>query len=255
MKRAWGLPSPSDLSQDLGTVSSVSFPVPQNRRAGNISLALIPLALLGITCGFSLVQRAAASIAHPEKFANRYGKMTTDEAQKTATTLCTELTGSPASVADVSRQCAYSWKRQIMVREWNVLCDSSQGQFLVRINADSRRVYAINRMDATSSAVPDGSKTADGAIFKPQEELPVSQTLAEERAREYLRIVGVPSKGLTQMQFRNQHIQAPGSDEAASQWNFTYRRSVPGLGKRLLKVSVNGETGTLEHVWNPVLAL
>jgi hypothetical protein len=221
------------------------------RNRSLFSLALIPVALLGITCGFSVVQRAAAAITHSDKAENVFGHMSMDEAKQSASKLCTELTGSPATATDVSRQCAYSWRRHSMVREWNVMCDSSEGQYLVRINADSRRIYAINRMDNPATGKGASADSAEPLT----EPILMTRTLAEERALKYLQIVGVPSQGLTQLEFTNPHYETSSSEEAIPQWNFTYRRSVPGLGKRLLKVSINGETGGLEHVWNPVFAL
>jgi hypothetical protein len=219
------------------------------------SPALAPIALLGITCGFSLVHRAAAAMTHSVKADSRFGNMSMDEARKAASVLCSQVTGSSAAVADVSRQCAYSWRRQTMVREWNVTCNSPQGQYLVRINADTRRIYAINRMDIPSVAASDGKTTHSELSPSLTEPIIMTRTLAEERAKEYLRIVGVPSKGLNEMELTQPEFQPAGSGDGVPQWNFTYRRSVPGYGKRLLKVSINGETGGLEHVWNPVYAM
>lgn len=218
--------------------------VPERRNQNRplLSLALAPLAILGITCGFSLAQRATAAITCSDKAENRFGHMSIDQAKQAAIQLCSELTRSEVTVTDISRQSAYSWRRHSMVREWNVTCDSSAGQYLVRINADTRRVYAINRMDTVSAPI------LTEPIF-------LTKTRAEERALAYLRIVGVPSEGLTQLNFSNQTMQAAGAEDLIPRWNFTYRRSVPGLGERLLKVSINGETGRLEHVWNPVFAL
>jgi hypothetical protein len=209
--------------------------------------------MLGIACGFSLVQRATAAITHSESASRYFGNMSSDEARQAADELCTEITGSTVTTLDVSRQSAYSWRRQTMVREWNVLCDSSQGQYLVRINADTKRVYAINRMDSSSGPA---ARTASSRIEPPlTEPIVMTRTLAEEQARRYLKIVGIPSQGLKQLQFMSPQMGMAGSENGVPQWNFTYRRSVPGLGKRLLKVSINGETGGLEHVWNPIYAL
>ena len=249
MNRLWNRHSTTSLFKNQGSVSPMEAPKERpTRNRSPLSPALIPLALLGITCGFSLVQRATAAITHSDKASNQFGNMSMDDARQAASLLCSQLTGSLATATDVSRQSAYSWRRHSMVREWNVLCDSSQSQYLVRINADTRRIYAINRMDTASG----GDLPMSPPLTEP---LIMTRTLAEERAQQYLRIVGVPSKGLIQIEFTDPHFETGGSDEAVPQWNFTYRRSVPGLGKRLLKVSINGETGALEHVWNPVFAL
>ncbi|MBC8103771.1 MAG: hypothetical protein H7Z41_14445 [Cytophagales bacterium] len=233
----------------------------RDRRLGNrspLSVALIPFALLAITCGFSLVHRAAAAITHPAREDAAFGKMTAADAEKCASALCVRLTGSPVTRTDTSRQCAYSWRRHTVVREWNILCDSAQGQYLVRINADTRRVYAINRMDAPLAGIPNqtGDRDAYETFENPDgDSIPMTRGIAEERARQYLQIVGVPSEGLKQMEADPKAGDLCKSDDSAAQWNFTYRRAVPGRGQRLLKVSINGTTGNLEHVWNPVLAL
>lgn len=255
MNRIGTMRSISPLAGEQSPLSSAQ--TLRGRPARNrppFSLALIPLALLGITCGFSLVQRAAASITHSDTSESQFGSMNAEQASQAAVLLCTELTSSPATVVDVSRQCAYSSRHKSMVREWNITCDSSQGQYLVRINADTQRVYAINRMDT-----PPDKTGADGRIdssaLSPDEPIAMTRTVAEGRARQYLQIIGIPSKGLTELELKG--LQCPSGDPAyiVPQWNFTFRRSVPGRGKRLLKVSINGETGGLEHVWNPVLAL
>ncbi|MES2464166.1 MAG: hypothetical protein V4671_26690 [Armatimonadota bacterium] len=245
------LSSPLSESQNLISEEKTSQNKVRNRSA--FSLALLPLALLGVTCGFSLVQRTAAAMTHSKKESVKFGNMTEDEAKRAASLLCSQLTSSPTTAADVSQQCAYSWRRQTMVREWNVLCDSNQGRYLVRINADTRRIYAINRMDTVSGDISKGE-----AATMPQtltEPIIMTRTLAEERARAYLKIVGVPLNGLKQLESIDLQYEPSNSEDAVAQWNFTYRRSVPGFGKRLLKVSVNGATGGLEHVWNPVYAM
>lgn len=225
------------------------------RNRSLFSLAIVPLALLGITCGFSVVQRATASITQPTKYGQVFGNMSEQEARQAAIALCSKVTDGQATAKEVSRQCAYSWRRQTMVREWNVTCDSPEGQYLIRINADTRRVYAINRLDAPPAIIADG-KTAPSPASPPlTEPIIISRSLAEVRAKEYLQIVGIPLQGLKQLDSSSARFQTEGSPDAIPQWNFTFRRSVPGLGERLLKVSINGETGGLEHVWNPVFAM
>jgi hypothetical protein len=181
--------------------------------------------------------------------------MSKDEAKQAASLLCSELMGTSATAIEVTRQCAYSSRRQNMVREWNVLCDSSEGQYLVRINADTQRIYGINRMDNGSEKAADEYVTESFAEYSLTEPMAITRSLAEERALAYLRIVGVPSQGLKKLEITDAQYQTAGSEDIVSHWNFTYCRSVPGFGKRLLKVSINGETGRLEHVWNPVSAL
>lgn len=209
-----------------------------------LAVTLIPLALLFITCGLSAVHRATAAITHPEPTGPYGGRMTADEASQDANSLCSRFTGAPSTIKDVSEQSAYSWRRHTIVREWNVLCDSANGEYLMRINADTKRVYAINRMDLPAA---QGTPDDDGG--------PISRAIAEQRARQYLNLIGIPSETLKPIRDSDVDHPVPTSSQAIPQWNFTYRHHVPGLGDRLLKVSVNGESGGLEHVWNPVSAM
>jgi hypothetical protein len=110
-------------------------------------------------------------------------------------------------------------------------------------------------MDTKLDKAIDGTVTESSEEYSLTEPMAITRTLAEERALECLRIVGVPSQGLKKLEISSAQYQTAGSEASVPHWNFTYRRSVPGFGKRLLKVSINGETGRLEHVWNPVFAL
>src|SRR5687767_9328046 len=77
------------------------------RNRSLFSLAVVPLALLGITCGFSVVQRATASITEPMKYGQVFGSMSENEARQAAIALCSKVTDGQATAKEVSRQCAY----------------------------------------------------------------------------------------------------------------------------------------------------
>lgn len=223
----------------------------------SLPFVLAPLALLGITGGFSAVQRAAAAITHPgaaaaDSSAAMFGRMSADEARRYAKDLCLAVTGAHVITTEASCQSAYSWRRHEVVREWNVLCDTSNGQYLLRINAETRRLYAINRMDLPPApGVP--SSSADTESGSGDDSGPITRQVAAARARQYLRLAGVDSRGLHQVDATARDAESNG--RTASQWNFTFRRPVPGYGERLLKISIDGRNGALEHVWNPINAM
>ena len=209
---------------------------PQNTGGSNrqtLFTALAPLALLGVWCAGTMIQRTVSEHSAGKTF----GTMSQRDAGQVATTLCTQLTGQAPRTQDASSQSAYSRRRGTTIHEWNVLCDTNEGEYLLRINADTQKVYAINRMETEASTASETEGT-------------VSAKEAEAKATAYLRVLGVSQKGLT-LVYKSSEKDAT----TDGQWNFTYRRFVPGVGARLLKVSISGKDGGLEHIWNPVCAL
>jgi hypothetical protein len=236
---------------------------PRNRRA--LWIASSPLLLLAGACLFSVVQRQVIDRMTDKPF----GKLSRTQAQQIATEVCGRLTGQPVQMNQATYQSAYSLKRGVVVREWDVLCSTPDAQYLLRINAETRRVYAVNRLSdevpAAKVAVPSvaagmaagGAAGTSVAASNVETENQysiggvtprVSRHEAEQQAKRYLSMMGVPSQAL--------HSVSEGTaTTGGEQWNFTFRRQVPGLGNRLLKVSIDGRNGGLEHIWNPVYAL
>ena len=206
-------------------------------RGRGLFLGLLPLLILGAVCVGGVLQRNVVAYVSGRPF----GHMTKADAQRVASTLCQKMLGGPPpALTETMTQSAYSRRRKVYVREWSVVCGTPEGQYLFRINADSGRVYAINQLSSDEAEAADSH---DGP--------PLSRSQAEAMARHYLQIAGVPSNemevSLDTPRERNLYHGA--------QWNFTFRRNVPGIGERLMKVSVSSKDGELEHVWNPVWAL
>lgn len=221
-------------------------------------LASSPLLFMAAACVFAVGQRHVANRLSDKTF----GQLSRTQAKQVADEACTRLTGERAEPTHATYQSAYSVQRGAIVREWDIVCSTPGAQYLIRINADTSRVYAVNRLKGTASFPPESVlDTGDGntlpAAFPDEEsaaaddtDLPprVSRHEAEQQAKRYLGMMGVPSQGL-------RPVSAGSSVKNGAQWNFTFRRKVPGMGSRLLKVSIDGQSGALEHLWNPVFAL
>lgn len=231
-------------AQNQGIEVSSGKGTPANRRA--LLLASSPLLLMAAACVFAVGQRQVMERLNDKPF----GLLSRTEAKQVADEACTRLTGETSIPTQATYQSAYSDQRGDIVREWDVICSTPGAQYLLRINADTRRVYAVNRLtEAVDFAEEPASSTADETAAEIQDMLPrVSRQEAEQQAKRYLGMMGVPAKGL-------KPILAGGSATGGQQWNFTFQRNVPGKGSRLLKVSIDGHSGALEHLWNPVLAL
>jgi hypothetical protein len=124
-----------------------------------------------------------------------------------------------------------------MVREWDVICSASGSEYLLRINANTKQIFGVNRLAAAEEAASP--------------EAWCSEATAERRAKRYLGILGIP---VDELQPVGRHSDAT-LEEGAPSWSFTYRLEVPGLGKRLLSVSVDAATGNLVCAWTPAFAL
>lgn len=212
-----------------------------DRRATHrtLLLSLAPaLALLTLALGGQTWQLARSILPQGKPF----GSLSRRGAEAIARDLGGRLTdGRSVAIRDAGQLSAYSLRRGATVREWNVTCDTADGLYLFRINADTGRIFGVNRLAAKADFDEIG---------------PLKRPQAEARAHQYLALVGVSSQSLQQLgRGAGENNKRVALAAGSSLWNFTYRRQVPGYGNRLLKVSVNGATGQLETVWNPVYAL
>lgn len=201
-----------------------------NRRS--LLLSLTPLAIPISLALFSLGQRAVQAVVGEPTF----GRTSPAQARRIARDFCARITGPDHDnhISDMSQQTAFSQRRKTTIREWNVVCSDADHEYLLRINADTRQVFGVNRTRTLSA--PTG---VEGGV---------SQAEAEDHAKRYLGMIGVASADL----------QPTGKltvkTEPAPAWNFTYRYRVPGIGKRILTVSVDSRTGDLLDAWNPASA-
>lgn len=220
----------------------------QNRRA--LLLALLPLLLVA---GSGTVGLARQAIQRRYQMSFAGGNLGRGEASRIAAGMCSRLTGEEAVAVDVTFQTAVSVRRGAAVGEWDVLCRTPRGaHYLLRVNAESRRVYGVNRIDETAQSAAQARGFAPAAALDDASAIPgpdvrVSRKMAEANALRYLSLLGIPKTGLRPLA----HGDAPEAIFNSPQYNFTYVREVPGVGKRLLKVSVSSRDGRLHHAWNP----
>jgi len=244
----------------------------------NRTLLLLSTPLLAVAALCLLT--AAKRVAIDPLIDRPFGTLSRTQASQMAGKLCTRLTGEAARPVDASAQAAFSCRRKSVVREWDVVCNTAGGQYLLRINADSGAVCAVNRLQdwrpqAGGYAIgypagPPANEAEEEARLSGEENM-LTRAQAEARAMQYLSLIGVSKDGLRVVGEPDRVINDganpvvaaadPGAKparagiEASCLWNFTFRRRVPGIGDRLLKISIDGRDGELEHVWNPVSAL
>jgi hypothetical protein len=210
---------------------------PRQRTA--VLVAFAPLAVIVALFLWGLGQRALADHRRPD------GILSRQEATRLALKVCGELTGSPSRVRDATLQSAFSRQRGALVQEWGMLCETGAGEYLLRMNATTGRVYAINHLTGQSEPSSAVSERAADATDRPL----LTRQEAEAEARRYLGLLGVSTRDMKPISEEADEGDTP------EQWNFTFQREVPGMGPRLLKISVNGKNGNLEDAWNPVYAL
>ena len=224
------------------------------------AFAFIPPAILLMACFGAAAQRHI-TLSLPS--AAQFGKLSEAEARTLADKVCSEVTGGPSQSIDTSRQISHSVRRNCTLREWDVLCNTPSTLFLVRINANTGRVYAINRMGGGGEdpalalarlggdkRFPSLEETRNENDSASRSETVLNRPEAEAQAKHFLEVIGVPAKALRPV-LQTKTIAVGDAD----QWNFTFRRSVPGQGDRLVKVSLDGRSGHLTHIWNPVSSL
>lgn len=216
----------------IGSPSSVAAADPAaNKR--NLILSLIPVLVPVAFCVFAVAQRAVTAVLPGAA----YGQTSSRQVRQLAGALCQQISGAAANPVETSQQTAFSQRTGRVVREWSVLCDTARASYLVRINADTGRVFGVNRMDTA-----EGEATK-GALL--------SRTKAESYARRYLNLIGAPAQAVETY---------PGHTAAARRgardtWCFNYRLKTKRAPGRILSVCVNGRSGALVYAWNPALAL
>jgi hypothetical protein len=220
------------------------------RQANGVATFFAVLPILSLV-GLGISAQAQRTIKQQTEVA-KYGTSSRDAAQ-VAARICTQILGRAATPVHVTTQTAFSIRRATAVREWNVVCSTSEGQYLLRINADNHHVYAINRIgsihnDPVSGLDNGQAEDMAAAVVTGEDAVHLSRQEAEANARRYLTMLGVPSRGLEPVAEDKSH-----GVDSGPLWNFTFRTAGhrPDESKRILKVSINGGSGDLEHVWNP----
>lgn len=195
-----------------------------NRR--NLSLGFIPLLVPFALCLLSLTQRL---LLEPEPGAH----MSPVQASLTAGELCEQITESDAQAGKATFSHGFSRSRHKHIGQWDVVCDTPQGQYLFRINADNHQVFGINLLETERS--PSAAETR------------LSRTEAEVYSRRYLNLLGINPDELRLANVLH--------GKAKSQWHFRYRTPLPGPKSGLLIVSVEDGTGKLISAWSTATLL
>ena len=160
----------------------------------------------------------------PEK---TYSRVSATQAALTASALCEQIFGGDARAGEATLLRGYSVQHRKPVRQWDVVCDTTQGQYLVRVNADSGHVFAINEIGTQ----PATSTTASR----------LSRAEAEVYGRRYLGLMGTAPKELRPM-------TSPSCGE--TYWCFRYRAPASSAETYSLSVLVDVGTGRLVSAWN-----
>lgn len=190
-----------------------------NRR--NLFVGFLPLLVPLALCLFSVSKR----MLFEEKI---YAAMSSREASAAATRLCEQLIGGSVKAGEAILYEGYSVQRQKPLNQWDVVCDTPHGDYLFRIDADTCRVFGINRLDK-------GNITPAAAA-------PLSRAEAEAYSRRYLALLGVHAEKLRSPKLR--------SRSEGTRWDFHYRVAPSDRKNRLMIVSMEDGTGKLISAWS-----
>lgn len=243
-------------SVDNATPGGVAAPNRPARFAGaqrgNLAFCLVPVVLLGASCAGAAIQRTVCNSDD-----QRFGHMSRTDACQVAGSVLSRLGGITPSTCDTSTQSAYSVRRQAVVREWSAVCATPDGEYLLRMNADTQRVYAINRMD-DGTTEDENAGASDGSaplsVFEPSD-YRISHAEAERRARDYVSVIGMSPGDLHVVNGRSHPESETASEFLEPEWNFTFQNHKARKTRHLVTISVRSSDGKLEHLWNPVYSL
>jgi hypothetical protein len=193
-------------------------------------LSLLPLLIPAALCLFSLAQRTLA--------ADTAGTMEQREAHRIASNFCTQITGHPIRVVEASQIKGTSYRKNKLVREWDVVCDSGEDRYLLRINAENGRVFGVNRLSQASTH---------------PREVRITRRDAERTAKRYFTMLGVRPHAIQVSGQPSIFEQEDGTRGSA--WNFRLQIHRADLGRRTMSLSIDALTGDLVCAWNPSSSL
>jgi hypothetical protein len=195
------------------------------RNAKGLFVAALPLIVIlgSAATGFARhqLQTRRVAVALPPT------GITQAQVGELAQEVCGRITDGPVAVEEPALYQTNSPRRHRIRTEWGVGCRSESATYMLRVNAENGKVYAVNRLDERES----GNTDLAAAPMSPQQ-----RRKAEQIACHYLQLLEVTATTPVAM-VNNQVAQHAAS--TTGQWNFTYKRSVPGAGTRLVKVSVS----------------
>lgn len=234
------------------------------RGASNNRMALlalvVPLLLVLGTGLSSLVRRTWSERNHAPYTAGTEGA-----AIQNARDLCVRIMGGDVKIVHVSQQTAYSRRRNIDYREWNVICDTNWGRYSLRVNARTSRVYAINPLSDVDE-IPGPIKEVSGQMVPAGLGLPLpaepyagrgwwksiknSRPIAQGALNNYFTALGIqPEKLSAHLLYAEPSVDILDPEDVV--WTFTYRiPDAEGVG--LIKIAISTSNRRLVNYWNPM---
>jgi hypothetical protein len=215
------------MTRQTNSVAARTRAARQGRRRSPLWFAPLAAAVgLCLSARSDETVRAAATPGAAAAAARAAGVSEAD-ARETAGALCGRVTGGEAGVVQADLTETVSPRLGRPVRQWDVLCTAADTQYLVRIDADTGRVFAFNQL--TPAAAASGDATQE----------PYTLSEAEAAARRYLPLIGI-APGRLRTVDKRRLVQGNG----LVSWEFAYRTARPGR-HALISVSVDAATGRL----------
>lgn len=233
----------------------------QNRSA--LLFTCAPLAALAAFVGISGI---AQKQVQARESTVRYGQLTARDAQTTAKQNLTQLLGTAGTnvkVESASPQEGVLFRRDgqvqpITTRSWDVTLSTDTAEYLVRMNADTKQIFAVNRFDAKANLAPEDDGNVEDSVSLPSLQMQnkhlLSQAEGEIFARQCLRKMDIPITRSTVLTVRAVHSHDD-STNATPLWEFSYKCHTAGWSTRKLRICIDRRTGHLENIWNPAAVL
>ena len=204
-----------------------------------VFVAALPIALMVLWGCATFAHRTVGEMLGTQT------KLSRVEAQSVALRVFSNIIPAPVAPdrLEFSAQSVFSVRRNSAVAEWNVLyTNATNRQYSMRINAATKQVYAVNTVE--SVAVPL-------AVARPASESAISRRDAQQQAQRYLKAFGITDAALAESDAVMEMEPDFVTGNSDGTYAFTYAQSVPNVGRRIVKIAVNRETGELTHFWNP----
>jgi len=151
------------------------------------------------------------------------------------TALCTTVIAPDAVPVEIHDTIITSPVRRQQIRERSIVCLSGGERYLLRMNAGTGCLRAINRL------VPWPSDS-----FDPTAPM-LSQSVAIQRTLQCLQLAGVAPAHVT----RIVTCLDPPSEHNAREWIIIYRSTQSPHRDIRIKIALDGATGRIDSYWNP----
>jgi|GEM_PF-4936140 hypothetical protein len=238
------------------------MPIGGNRRTNRLSLLGISLPVL-ILVGFCLNGVAQRTVDRSQW--GQKAVQSEEIAYTAAKEFCEKLTDSPAAILSMQYQKGYSVRHQKEHGEWNIVCQTEVGKYLLRVNATTGAVYGLNRLDDKAEKTSShGNATtvlrgdlgseyatklmANAAHPKQMGRDKKHQELATKSLALLIR-TGIPINQIATTPFRCEHGFSISLEENTVAFSYAWKdkRTVG----QFVTITLTEATGSLENYWNP----